>query len=72
MLNSYEMDLAAQQLLTSLVVLNSDKQGYTLEHGLIKYQGHVWIGANSVLQTKLITAFHDTTVGRHSGIRATY
>lgn len=71
-LNSYEMDLAAQQLLTSLAVSSPDTNRYSLEHGLIKYHSHLWIGANLALQTKLISNFHATPIEGHSGILATY
>ena len=32
----------------------------------------LWIGANTALQTKIISAFHDSAVGGHSGVTATY
>lgn len=71
-LNSYEMDLDAQKLLTSLAVSSPNNQGYSLEHGIIKYHGRMWIGANLALRTKLISNFHATAIGGHSGILATY
>lgn len=72
MLNSYETDTKAQQLLISLNVKSPDGNGYTLEHGLIKYFGRIWIGANSSLRTKLNSNLHGTAIGGHSGILATY
>jgi hypothetical protein len=46
--------------------------GFSLEKGLIKYHGKVWIAHNSALQTMLINAFHASAIGGHSGIKATY
>lgn len=66
------MDLGAQELLTRLSVTSPDDQGFALEHGLIKYKNRVWIGSNTALQTKLISALHDSAIGGHSGIQATY
>lgn len=71
-LNSYATDPEAQAKLTALAVLSPDPEGFALCHGLIRYRGRVWIGANSALQTKLIHAFHSSAVGGHSGTQATY
>lgn len=66
------MDLEAQELLTSLAVTSPNGRGYALEHGQIKYQGRIWIGANLALCSKLTSNFHETMIGEHSGILATY
>jgi hypothetical protein len=71
-LNSYEMDPTAQELLKSLAITTADHQGYLLQDGLIRYQGKFWVGGNSGLQTKIIQAFHSAPVGGHSGMLATY
>jgi hypothetical protein len=71
-LNSYAVDPAAQQLLQELAVMRHNAQGYTLVDGLIHKDNKVWIGANIGLQTRLITAFHSSALGGHSGTQATY
>jgi hypothetical protein len=71
-LNSYSTDSQAQQLLSQLALTSPDEHGYTLDKGLIKYKGKVWIAANSALQTKLISAMHSSAIGGHSGTKATY
>jgi hypothetical protein len=48
-LNSYATDTAAQQRLTQLALSSRDDNGYSLQQGLIKLHGRVWIGANSAL-----------------------
>jgi hypothetical protein len=70
--NSYVTDPDAQRRLTELAVASPDEHGYSLHQGLIQYQGRVWLGANSALQTKLISAFHTSAIGGHSGVQATY
>jgi hypothetical protein len=70
--HSYDVDSSAQELLTELAVSSPNSKGYSLEQGLIKYQGRIYIGANSALQTKLIANLHDSAAGGHSGIQATY
>ena len=70
--NSYETDIEAQTLLAQLAITSPDERGYTLNQGLIRYKGRLWIGANSALQTKLISALHYSPIGGHSGATTTY
>jgi hypothetical protein len=71
-LNSYTTDPQMTTLLQQLTIQSPDSKGFALEHGLIKYKGRIVIGDNLALQTKLISQLHDTPVGGHSGIHATY
>jgi hypothetical protein len=71
-LNSYTTDPDAQKRLQQLALSSPDEHGYELAHGVIRFNGRIWIGANSALQTKLISALHASAVGGHSGIQATY
>lgn len=70
--NSYVVDSQAQSLLTELAVASSNAQGYSLSHGLIRKKGRIWLGTNSALHTKIISAIHDSAIGGHFGIQATY
>ena len=71
-LNSYHTDTEMMTLLQQLAIHSPDDKGYALEHGLIKYKGRLVIGENLALQTKLVASLHDSAVGGHSGIQATY
>ena len=71
-LNSYVTDANAQTLLTQLTLASPDPQGYSLMDGLIRYYGHIWIGENTAVRTKIIAALHSSPIGGHSGIQATY
>jgi hypothetical protein len=44
----------------------------SLDKGVIRYKGRLWIADNAALQSKLIATMHDSAVGGHSGERATY
>lgn len=59
-------------MLAWLAVHNLDEDGYEMYKGLIRHQGHLWIGANTVLSIKLLSTLHDSTVHGHSGTMATY
>jgi hypothetical protein len=54
------------------LIQSPNEQGYSLHQGIIRRNGVIWIGDNSALRTKLITALHDSVVGGHSGVHATY
>lgn len=71
-LTSYDMDPEATGLLAQLAVKSPDSRGYSLDKGLIRYNGRLYIGNQLALQTKLISALHESPVGGHSGIHATY
>jgi hypothetical protein len=71
-LNSYETDMEAQELKTQLLIQSPNEQGYSLHQGIIRRNGVIWIGDNSALRTKLITTLHDSAIGGHSGVHATY
>jgi hypothetical protein len=71
-LNSYVTDAEAQRRLTELALNSPDEHGYDLQEGIICFHGRVWIGANSALKMKLITSFHSSAIGSHSGTDATY
>jgi transposase InsO family protein/ribosomal protein L21E len=40
--------------------------------GLLRYNGHIWVGTNSIAQNHILQALHSSGVGGHSGVRATY
>lgn len=71
-LNSYTVDSKAQHLRQQLAISSPNEEGYSLEDGLIKYKGCIWVGRNVGLQTKIIDALHSSAIGGHSGIQATY
>jgi hypothetical protein len=52
--------------------VSPDDEGLTLSDGIIRYKNKIWVGPNSALQTKLISVFHASALGGHSGIQATH
>lgn len=71
-LNSYATDANASTILQELAVHSPSDKGYALHKGLIYYKDRIFIGENLALQTKIIASLHDSAVGGHSGIQATY
>jgi hypothetical protein len=71
-LNSYVVDDSAQKLLQELDVVSPNDKGFSLSQGLIRHKKKIWVGANSTLHTKIISVFHSSAMGGHSGIHATF
>jgi hypothetical protein len=71
-MEGYADDPEAQQLLAELAVHPDNARGYSLQEGLIRYKGRVWLGSNTLAQNHVIQALHSSAVGGHSGALATY
>jgi hypothetical protein len=61
-----------KQLFTELSISAADQKGFTLEDGVIKFKGRVWVGNNTLAQQHIMEALHDSGIGGHSGVIATY
>jgi len=70
--NSYVTYARSQELLSQLAVHSPNEQGYSLQQGVIRCKGRIWVGNNSAIQTKIIATLHSSAVGGHSGQQATY
>lgn len=68
---SYAKDDFAQKLLQKLALKPDSKGNYTLDHGLLRHKGRIWLGNDSALQRQIISAFHDSPQGGHSGFPVT-
>ena len=36
---------------------------FSLENGLIRHKGKIWVGQNSAVQTRIISALHSSPIG---------
>lgn len=70
--DGYKQDPFSTQLLTELAVNATGRKHFTLNSGLIRFKGRVWIGDNPTLQSKLLTELHSSPIGGHSGFPVTY
>lgn len=68
----YLQDDQTKQLLTELAVTGTNEKGFSLQKGLIRYKGKVWLGNHEEAHRAVLTALHDSGIGEHSGITATY
>lgn len=71
-INSYNSNPHAQKLLEQLAVRNDTKGRFTLQQGIIRFRGRIWLGGGTHIQQRIIQAFHDSPIGGHSGFPVTY
>lgn len=70
-LDIYNENEQAKQLLLKLLVQSEPDDHYSLRNGLIRYKERIWLPSDSELTLKLLDAFHTSPIGGHSGIPVT-
>lgn len=68
----YSIDKEAKALLQQLLLDGSARPHFQMRNGIILYKDRIWLGSNSELQLKVITALHNNPIGGHSGAPATF
>lgn len=68
----YNSDPQCTRLLAASAVQAPLEQPFSVQDGLIRYKGRVWIGHNTTVQQMLLQEFHASALGGHSGVQATY
>jgi hypothetical protein len=71
-ISGYDKDPAALKLIQELSVALGSRPPYTLSDGVLHLRDHIWIGSNTELQQRLMTALHSSAVGGHSGFPVTF
>lgn len=68
----YQDDPMAMKLLTEYPTDEPRFKGFTVEDGLIRQHGRLWLGTNKLAQHHILQAVHSTGVGGHSSVLPTY
>jgi hypothetical protein len=69
---SYDQDSDTKELLTKLSLHSGQLDPFSLQQGVIRHKGRIWLASSPAMQLKVIRAMHDTAIGGHSGVPATY
>lgn len=67
----YDSDRKAKELLAQLALSPLSLPHYSLENGIIRYKGKIWLGNNSTLQSQVFSALHSSALGGHSSAPTT-
>ena len=68
---SYHSDKNCSKLLQELALDPQSNPGFSLQSGILRYKGRIYIGENTDLRSKLFHTFHSSPMGGHSGNRVT-
>jgi hypothetical protein len=69
---SYQNDSFAQEKLQHLACDPLSAPHFSLSTGVLQYDNRIWEGSDPLMQRQLISAFHDSPIGGHSGFPVTY
>ena len=67
----YAQDAPTLKIIKEIHANPQSHQQFSLEDGLLRYQGRIWIGRNSQMQQRMMIAGHQSAIGGHSGAPAT-
>jgi hypothetical protein len=71
-LASYRNDSFVTSLLSKLALDPEVVPNYSVQSGLLRYRSCIWVGDDPTLQHHLMTQFHSSSWGGHSGAPVTY
>jgi transposase InsO family protein len=72
LMEGYQDDEEFKQLITELSITSDNSKGFQLLNDILKYNGRIWVGNKKLAQQHILTALHDSGIGGHSGVQATY
>ena len=68
----YLEDPEATKLLQELSTDSAVDSSFSVQDGILRHKGRVWLGNNSLAQQHVIQAMHTSGVGGYSGFQASY
>lgn len=68
----YLEDPLAVKLLQELSQNSASASPFTLQDGIVRHKGRIWLGNNTIAHQHVVQAMHSSVVGGHSGFQATY
>ena len=71
--NSYSADEHTKELVQKFIITPPPSQSdYTFTAGVLRFKGRLVIGRDDKLQASILSSLHQSALGGHSGMRATY
>jgi transposase InsO family protein len=69
---SYKDDPLYTDILQQVTLSDQALPQYTIHQGIIRYKGRICVGSSTNLKHHILSSLHSSSIGGHSGIRATY
>lgn len=71
-IQSYVDDPFSVALLQRMAIHPQSDKKFSLKAGVLRLDQCIWVGNKPLLHHKLVSAFHDSALGGHSGFPVTY
>jgi hypothetical protein len=62
-IEGYQKDDKARELLAELGIQGFNDQGFSLQDGIIRLKGRVWLGCNQAAHQAVLLALHNSGLG---------
>jgi hypothetical protein len=62
LVDAYQSDPHTAKLLSTLAINNTFGH-FSLQQGVIKYKGKIWVGNNSTVQQQILQSLHSSPLG---------
>jgi hypothetical protein len=69
--DSYAEDSHCRKLLEELTIKPTSHKDFTLQTGILRFKGKVYIGSSTTLRDKVFETYHSSLFGGHSGTKVT-
>lgn len=69
---SYANNMQAQKIIQMLTQNSDPKKRFIMREGIIYFRDRIWLAGAAQVQLKILRAFHDSSIGGHSGFPVTY
>lgn len=70
--SSYKEDERTHQLIAQALLTLGVESAFSVKDGILKYNGRIWIGSSNSIRLKIVEAIHNSSLGGHSGMQASY
>jgi hypothetical protein len=70
--HSYANDPVAIAMMSKLALDPQSIPNFTLKAAILRYRNRIWVGNDTALQQRLISEFHSSAWGGHSGVPVTH
>lgn len=70
--SSYNDDDKTQQLLAQTLIVPQVDKKFSIQEGILRYKGRIWVGSTNNIIEKIMEVIHNSSVGGHSGVQASY
>lgn len=71
-IRSYQNDMEVQNIIVELLTMPYNVSYYSYCDGLLRFKGKLFVGSDGTLRSQILRYMHDSSIGDHSRIIATY